>query len=173
MHDFRITNTWGIFPSSACVSSTLTALHHLRLYASNQSPVQSVSPLRLDVLIDRIRRQPLRSNHVEFLTSKPHFIFGYKRFISYLGRHPKTLRSDEGTEIFNKEQTAYLDQGRRSIEVGGQYFVKDFQSYASCCVLKGRTRQRRTPMLFSATPSCVAPGLKMNKNLAPLPMYLK
>jgi hypothetical protein len=46
-----------------------------------------------------LRRQPIRSNHVEFLTSKTHFIFGYKRFISYLGRHPKTLRSDEGTEI--------------------------------------------------------------------------
>ena len=34
------------------------------------------------------------SKHVEFRTSKNHFIFGYKRFICYLGRHPKTLRSD-------------------------------------------------------------------------------
>jgi hypothetical protein len=48
------------------------------------------------------------SKRVEFLTSKNHFIFGYKRFISYLGRHPKTLRSDQGTEILNKELTAFL-----------------------------------------------------------------
>ena len=48
------------------------------------------------------------SKHVEFLTSKDHFIFGYKRFICYLGRHPKTLRSDQGTEILNKELTAFL-----------------------------------------------------------------
>ena len=34
------------------------------------------------------------SKHVEFRTSKNHFIFGYKRFICYLGRHPKTLRFD-------------------------------------------------------------------------------
>jgi hypothetical protein len=43
------------------------------------------------------------SKHVEFLTSKNHFMFGYIRFISYLGRHPKTLRSDQGSEILNKE----------------------------------------------------------------------
>jgi hypothetical protein len=41
--------------------------------------------------------------------SKNHFIFGYKRFVSYLGRHPKTLRSDQGTEILNKELSAYLE----------------------------------------------------------------
>jgi hypothetical protein len=35
-------------------------------------------------------------------------IFGYKRFICYLGRHPNTLRSDQGTEILNKELTAFL-----------------------------------------------------------------
>jgi hypothetical protein len=43
------------------------------------------------------------------MNSKNHFIFGYKRFVSYLGRHPKTLRSDQGTEILNKELTAYLE----------------------------------------------------------------
>jgi hypothetical protein len=43
------------------------------------------------------------------MSSKNHFIFGYKRFVSYLGRHPKTLRSDQGTEILNKELTAYLE----------------------------------------------------------------
>jgi hypothetical protein len=48
------------------------------------------------------------SKHVEFLTSKNHFIFGYERFISYLGRHPKMLRSDQGTEILNKELAAFL-----------------------------------------------------------------
>ena len=49
------------------------------------------------------------SKHIEFMNSKNHFIFGYKRFVSYLGRHPKTLRSDQGTEILNKELTAYLE----------------------------------------------------------------
>jgi hypothetical protein len=49
------------------------------------------------------------SKHIEFMSSKNHFIFGYKRFVSYLGRHPKTLRSDQGTEILNKELTAYLE----------------------------------------------------------------
>jgi hypothetical protein len=49
------------------------------------------------------------SKHIEFMNSKIHFIFGYKRFVSYLGRHPKTLRSDQGTGILNKELTAYLD----------------------------------------------------------------
>ena len=49
------------------------------------------------------------SKQVEFLTSKKYFIFGYKRFISYLGRHPKALHSDLGTEILNKELTAYLE----------------------------------------------------------------
>jgi hypothetical protein len=48
------------------------------------------------------------SKHVEFLTSKNHFIFGYRRFICYLERHPKTLSSDQSTEILNKELTAFL-----------------------------------------------------------------
>jgi hypothetical protein len=49
------------------------------------------------------------SKHIESMNSKNHFIFGYKRFVSYLGRHPKTLSSDQGTEILNKELTAYLE----------------------------------------------------------------
>jgi hypothetical protein len=49
------------------------------------------------------------SKHIEFMNSKNYFIFGYKRFVSYLGRHPKILRSDQGTMILNKELTAHLE----------------------------------------------------------------
>jgi hypothetical protein len=46
---------------------------------------------------------------VDSYSGSKHIVFGYKRFVSYLGRHPKTLRSDHGTEILNKELTAYLE----------------------------------------------------------------
>jgi hypothetical protein len=52
------------------------------------------------------------SKHVEFLKSKKHTSSATNASsltISYVGRHPKKLRSDQGTEILNKEFTAYLE----------------------------------------------------------------
>ncbi len=46
---------------------------------------------------------------MDFVASKNHYIYAYKRFVSYLGRRPAILCSDPGTEISNKELTAYLE----------------------------------------------------------------
>ena len=47
---------------------------------------------------------------VDFLAHKNHFIHAYKRFVTMIGNHPRTLRTDKGTEYINKEMTALLEQ---------------------------------------------------------------
>jgi hypothetical protein len=49
------------------------------------------------------------AKHVEFLTHKNHFINAYRRLVIELGDHPKTLRTDQGTEYLNKEMTELLE----------------------------------------------------------------
>ena len=46
---------------------------------------------------------------VDFLTHKNHFIHAYRRLVAQLGGHPKTLRTDQGTEYINKDMTALLE----------------------------------------------------------------
>ena len=78
------------------------------------------------------------SKHIEFMNSKNHFIFGYKRFVSYLGRHPKTLRSDQGTEILNKELTAYLEANHTN------HIMCSKDEHASIGAAENSIRPRRT-----------------------------
>ena len=49
------------------------------------------------------------AKHVEFLAHKNHFIHAYRRLVIELGAHPKTFRTDQGTEYLNKEMTALLE----------------------------------------------------------------
>jgi hypothetical protein len=49
------------------------------------------------------------AKHVEFLAHKNHFIHAYRRLVLELGAHPKTFRTDQGTEYLNKEMTALLE----------------------------------------------------------------
>ena len=49
------------------------------------------------------------AKHVEFLAHKNHFINAYRRLVIELGAHPKTLRTDQGTEYLNKEMTELLE----------------------------------------------------------------
>jgi hypothetical protein len=49
------------------------------------------------------------AKHVEFLAHKNHFIHAYRRLVTELGAHPKTFRTDQGTEYLNKEMTALLE----------------------------------------------------------------
>ena len=121
--DCKITNVWDIFLSSVCASLTDRPTEPWQdIYTDLSGKVRtaSVTGVKYFALLGEIYFACRRSispyfvdsysesKHVEFLTSKDHFIFGYKRFICYLGRHPKTLRSDQGTEILNKELTAFL-----------------------------------------------------------------
>ena len=50
------------------------------------------------------------AKHVDFLNSKNHFIHAYNRLVAYLGRHPKILCSDQGTEIKNAKMTKLLEE---------------------------------------------------------------
>jgi hypothetical protein len=76
-----------------------------QIYLAKSAPQASLAHYTLPFLL----MGTLARSTLKFLKSKKHYIFGYKRFISYLGRHPKKLRSDQGTEILNKEFTAYLE----------------------------------------------------------------
>jgi hypothetical protein len=49
------------------------------------------------------------AKHVEFLAHKNHLIHAYRRLVLELGAHPKTFRTDQGTEYLNKEMTALLE----------------------------------------------------------------
>jgi hypothetical protein len=49
------------------------------------------------------------AKHVEFLAHKNHFINAYRRLVIELGAHPKTIRTDQGTEYLNKEMTELLE----------------------------------------------------------------
>ena len=49
------------------------------------------------------------AKHVEFLSHKNHFIHAYRRLVTELGAHPRTLRTDQGTEYLNKEMNALLE----------------------------------------------------------------
>jgi hypothetical protein len=49
------------------------------------------------------------AKHVKFLAHKNHFIHAYRRLVIELGAHPKTFRTDQGTEYLNKEMTALLE----------------------------------------------------------------
>jgi transposase InsO family protein len=49
------------------------------------------------------------AKHVEFLTHKNHFIHAYRRLVKELGAHPRTLRTDQGTEYLNTEMSALLE----------------------------------------------------------------
>jgi len=53
------------------------------------------------------------AKHVEFLAHKNHFINAYHRLVIELGAHPKTLRTDQGTEYLNKEMTELLESNYR------------------------------------------------------------
>ena len=46
---------------------------------------------------------------VDFLAHKNHFIHAYKRLVAQLGGHPRTLRTDKGTEYLNKDMNALLE----------------------------------------------------------------
>ena len=45
----------------------------------------------------------------DFLTHKNHFIHAYKRLVTLLGGHPRTLRTDKGTEYINKDMNELLE----------------------------------------------------------------
>ena len=46
---------------------------------------------------------------VDFLASKSHFIFAYRRLVTYLGTHPKQIRTDMGGEFVSKELSSLFE----------------------------------------------------------------
>ena len=49
------------------------------------------------------------AKHVEFLAHKNHLIHAYRRLVTELGAHPKTFRTDQGTEYVKTEMIALLE----------------------------------------------------------------
>ena len=76
---------------------------------SQRKDIYSISS-RIQVLC----RIHMHSNRRKTRRVPHHFINAYRRLVIELGAHPKTLRTDQGTEYLNKEMTAAVNEHFRN-----------------------------------------------------------
>ena len=76
---------------------------------SERQDIYSISS-RIQVLC----RIHMHSNRRKTRRVPHHFINAYRRLVIELGAHPKTLRTDQGTEYLNKEMTAAVNEHFRN-----------------------------------------------------------
>jgi len=93
------------------------------------------------------------AKHVEFLAHKNHFINAYRRLVIELGAHPKTLRTDQGTEYLNKEMTELLESNYVKLVVAA---VNEHYSNGPAAVSTQYTQYARRLRPCSYTPTSQA-----------------